>query len=210
MYSDGPIRTYLEHAASGRPTPGGGSVSALVGALGAAMACMAANFTVGRRKFRDVEPRCAAILARCEASWRALLDLTDADTQAYAQVSAAYGSAKGTPEQQTARTQAIQQALRAAMDVPLRALRVCETIARDLEELADIANPNLLSDVGVAAIHALAGLRGCKLNVEVNLASIDDTEFVACHRREIDAAEARAGAVCEKVLAKVAATIWKT
>jgi len=203
VYSDGPIRKYLEDAASGSPTPGGGSVSALAGALGAAMACMAANFTVGRKKYRHVEDECRQILGRCEAAWRLLLELTDADTEAYAHVSRAYGLPRETPDQKAARSEAIQQALRVAMEVPLKAFRACTALIDDLDRLVEIANPNLISDVGVAAMHAYAGLRGCRLNVEINLAFINDEAFVAEHRREIEAADARAKQTADAVIDKV-------
>lgn len=210
MYSEGPIRKYLDDAASGNPTPGGGSTSALAGALGATMACMAANFTVGKEKFRTVEDECRAILVRCEASYRKLLDLMEADTRAYATVSAAYAMPRDSAEQKTARTAAIQHALRVAMDVPLAALRTCSEVIDDLERLADIANPNLVSDVGVAALLTYAALRGCKLNVEINLASIKDRDFVATHQEKIDAADLRARRIADAVMEKVYKAIRKT
>jgi len=199
----------MEDAASGNPTPGGGSVSALVGALGGTMACMAANFTVGKEKFRAVEDECKAILDRSERGWRSLLELTDADTRAYAEVSAAYGMPRATPEQKAARADAIQKACHVALEVPLAALRVCAAMADDLERLAEIANPNLISDVGVAALHVYAALRGCKLNVEINLASLKDRDFAATQQAELDAADERARQVTDRVLGKVYAAIRK-
>ncbi|HUW35071.1 MAG TPA: cyclodeaminase/cyclohydrolase family protein [Planctomycetota bacterium] len=209
MYSQGLIREYLDDAASGKPAPGGGSVSAMVGSLGATMACMAANFTVGKEKFRSVQPECRAILERCQASCRKLLEFVDADVQAYSHVSKAYGMPRETAEQKAARTAAIQEALRVAMAAPLGALRVCAAVVDDLARLVDIANPNLISDVGVAALHVYAGLRGCKLNVEINLASVKDQEFVRKHQDEIDAADARAKQIADDVLAKVYKAIRK-
>jgi len=210
VYSERPIREYLDDAASGNPTPGGGSISAMVGALGTTMAAMAANFTVGKKKYRDVEEECREILQRCEQNYKALLELADADTQAYGHVSQAYAMPKDTPEQKAARSQAIQKALRIAMDVPLKAFYSCVDVIGDLDRLVDIANKNLISDVGVAALHAYAGLRGCKLNVEINLAHIKDPEFVRRHREEIDAAEARAKKISDSVIAKVYAAIKKS
>ena len=209
MYSEGPIRTYLEDAASGKPAPGGGSVSALVGSLGTTMACMAANFTVGKEKFRAVEAECRAILERCEASYRTLLEYTDADVAAYGHVSKAYSMPRDTAEQKAARTAAIQAALKVALAAPLGALRVCAAVIDDLEQLVDAANPNLISDVGVAALHLYAALRGCKLNVEINLASIKDQDFVKKHQDEIDAADARAKRIADAVLEKVYRAIRK-
>ena len=203
MYRTGPIEKYLADAAAGIPAPGGGSVSALAGALGASMAAMAANFTVGKKKFAAVEPEVRAILAECEAGGRRLLELMDADVAAYSTVSAAYGMPKDTEEQKAARTAAIQSALRVALATPLAALRQCRGLLRLLDRLVETANPNLISDVGVAAILLEAALRGAKINVEINLAWLKDQAFVAATRAEIDAAADEAASTAASVLQRV-------
>ena len=178
---------YLKDAASGKPTPGGGSVSAVAGALGTTMACMAANFTIGKKQFADVQEEVQAILLACEKDWQELLELAGEDMRAYSQVSAAYGMPRKTNEERGARHQAIQQALLTAMSPPLRALRLCARVIGRLPQLANLANPNLISDVGVAAELTLGALRGGKLNVEVNLAYLKDEELVEETRAEIEA-----------------------
>jgi len=207
VYRTGPVEKYLADAAAGIPAPGGGSVSALAGALGAAMACMAANFTVGKKKFARVEPECRSILERCEAGYRRLLELMDRDVAAYGTVSAAYGMPRDTEEQKAARAAAIQTALKVALAEPLAAFRHCLDLIRSLDRLVEIANPNLISDVGVAAILLEAALRGAKINVEINLASLKDHAFVATTRKEIEdgAAEATriAASVVQRVYAKM-------
>ena len=207
MYLDGTIRTYLEDASSGDPTPGGGSVAALAGALGLSMACMAANFTVGKKKYKDVEPEVKTLLGKCAAARDDLANLMDLDTQAYGAVSQAYGMPKDTPEQKKARAAAIQQGLKAAMSVPLQAVRVCRDALEDVRRLVDIANPNLITDVGVAAILAEAALRAAKLNVEINLKFLKDEELVSKTREEIDAASKVAKRLSEETLAKVAEAV---
>jgi len=178
---------YLRAAAAGTPTPGGGSVSVLAGALGATMACMAANFTVGKKQFADVQDEVQAILEVCEKDWQELLELAAEDVRAYGEVSAAYGMPRKTAEEKQARRKAIQQALLTAMAPPLRGVRVCARVIRHLPALAKVANPNLISDVGVAGELTLAALRGCKLNVEINLAYLKDQELVEETRAEIEA-----------------------
>ena len=210
MYLYGTVRTYLEAASAGSPTPGGGSVAALAGALGMSMACMAANFTVGKKKFKDVEPEVKKHLEICLQARDELLRLMDEDTKAYATVSEAYGMAKDTEEQRAARTQAIQHALVVAMDAPLRTLRACREALRSVSKLADAANPNLISDVGVAAILADAALRAAKLNVEINLQSLKDEALVAATRREIEEAVREAGALVRGTLEKVVRAIGGT
>jgi len=203
MYLDGSIRQYLDDSASGKSAPGGGSVSAAAGALGAAMASMACNFTVGKKKFADVEDRVKEILALCEEKRGKLLELMDADVSEYSKVTAAYGMPKETDEEKAARKAAIQEALKAAMAVPLEAFRACNEVIQSLKNLVDIANPNLISDVGVAAILCIGGLEGAKLNVEVNLAFLKDEELVAKVREEIDSTAFLAKQVQAEVVEKV-------
>ena len=203
MYIDGTIRQYLEDSASGKPAPGGGSVSSLAGALGAAMASMACNFTVGKKKFADVEDKVKEILAFCEEKRAKLLELMDADVNEYSKVTAAYGMPKDTDEQKAARKAAIQEALRAAMAVPLEAFRACSEVIRKLQDLVDIANPNLISDVGVAAMLCGAALDGAMLNVEINLAYLKDEELIKKVREEIDSASYLARQIQAEVVEKV-------
>ena len=207
MYRTKPIETYLSDAAAGIPAPGGGSVSALAGALGSAMACMAANFTVGKKKFQDVEPEVRSILEACEAGGRALAELMDADVASYTSVSKAYGMPKDTPEQKAARTAAIQRALHVALATPLATVRQCLELVRRLDRLVETANPNLISDVGVAAILLEAALRGAKMNVEINLAYLKDQGFVAATRAEIDGAASEAAATAASVVQRVYKTM---
>jgi len=203
MYRTKPVETYLADAAAKLPAPGGGSVSALAGALGASMAAMAANFTVGKKKFRDVEPEVRAILEQCDAGWKRLLELMDADVAAYSTVSAAYGMPKGTDAEKAARRAAIQDALKVALAEPLATLRQCHALIELLDRLVETANPNLISDVGVAAILLEAALRGAKINVEINLAWLKDKPFVGQTRDEIDRAADGAAQTAASVLQRV-------
>jgi formiminotetrahydrofolate cyclodeaminase len=179
MYLDGSIRQYLDDSASGKSAPGGGSVSALAGALGASMASMACNFTVGKKKFADVEDRVKEILALCEEKRGKLLEFMDADVSEYSKVTDAYGMPKETDEEKEARRAAIQEALKAAMAVPLEAFRACNDVIRT------------------------AGLEGAKLNVEINLAFLKDEELVAKVREEIDSTAFLAKQVQAEVVEKV-------
>lgn len=200
MYRTQSIEAYLADAAAGIPAPGGGSASALAGALGATMACMAANFTVGKKKYRDVEPEVRSLLEQCDAGVKALAEHMDLDVAAYSAVSAAYGMPKATDGEKAARTQAIQAALRVALATPRAVVRQCRALIRLLGRLVEIANTNLISDVGVAAILLEAALRGAKMNVEINLAWLKDEAFVAETRAEMDAAAREAAATAATVV----------
>ena len=210
MYLYGTIRTYIQAASSGQPTPGGGSVAALAGALGMTMGCMAANFTVGKKKFRAVEPEVRKHLDACLRARDELLRLMDEDTKAYASVSAAYAMPKETPEQAAARSAAIQKALVVAMDSPLRVVRACRESLTPIARLAEIANPNLISDVGVAAILAEAALRTAKLNVEINLQGLDDKALASATRAEIAQAAWEAREIARQTMEKVVRAIGGT
>jgi len=203
VYRDKPVEKYLADAAAKLPAPGGGSVSALAGALGASMAAMAANFTVGKKKFRDVEPQVRALLDEFQDGVQKLLGLMDRDVEAYSTVDAAYAMPKETDEQKKARTAAIQNALKVALDTPLRTLRLCGDLVGRLDDLVELANPNLISDVGVAAILLEAALRGAKINVEINLAYLKDQDFVRRTAAEIDEAAAQAATTAASVLERV-------
>ena len=180
MYIEEPLKKYLDETASGAPTPGGGSVASLAGALGAALTSMVCNFTVGKEKYKDVEAEVSQILSEAEELRAKLLDLMVEDTQVYSEVSKAYSMPRNTPEEKEARTQAIQKALRIAMQSPLETAFCCHKIMKLNEPLLDIGNQNLISDVGVAVLLAESALRSAILNVEINLSYIKDEEF--CNR----------------------------
>jgi formiminotetrahydrofolate cyclodeaminase len=203
MLLDQTLRDYIDAAASDAPTPGGGSVSALAGALGSCMASMAANFTAGRKKYADVEEEVRAILGRLAEGRAALLQCAEEDEVAFAKVGAAYGMPRETEAETTARREAIQAALREAMDVPLRAMRAAKACLADCPRLAEIGNPNLVSDTGVAAVLAEAALRAAGLNVEVNLASLKDEALVAATRTELDELTRSAAALREEAVGTV-------
>lgn len=202
-YRDGVVEAYLSDAAAGKDAPGGGSVSALAGALGAAMSSMVCNFTVGREKFKDVEDRVKEILKNAQEGVRKLAELMDRDVEEYQKVTAAYKMPKGTEEEKKRRRAAIQEALKSAMSAPLQTLRLCHTLILDLKDLVEMGNPNLISDVGVAAILLEAALEGAKLNVEINLKYIKDTDLVERTRKEIEEKSFEAKTVASEVVGKV-------
>ena len=197
------VEKYLADASAGQPTPGGGSASAMAGAVGAAMACMAANFTIGNKKFKDVEPQVTELLAKCDEARNKLLQFTDDDVAAYAHVSNAYSMPKETPDEKAARTTAIQDALKIAMATPLKTFLTCADALLVFDKLADLANPNLISDVGVAAAVVLGALEGAQLNVEINLAYLKDDELVASTRAQIEQAGPPAREAAARTLGKV-------
>ena len=202
-YIEGTIRSYVDDASAGRPTPGGGSASALAGALGASMARMAANFTIGKKKFAGVEDEVRQILEGIRGTANDLLACVDDDVAAYASVSKAYSMPRATDDEKKARSAAIQDALVVAMGPPMRIVRSASAIARELGRLAEIANPMLVSDVGVAAALLKGALLGAKLNVDINLSSLKDAERKAQTAEELGRLVAEAGAELDRVYRSV-------
>jgi formiminotetrahydrofolate cyclodeaminase len=202
-YLDGSLKAYSEALASGAPAPGGGSAAALVGALGAALNSMVANFTVGREKFAAVEADVRRLLAESERLRGELERLTQADTEAYGRVAAAQKLPRESEEQKAARREAVQEALKAAAEVPRAAVKAAHGVLEVAAELVDIGNPNLITDVGVAAKFGAAALECAALNVEINLAFIKDEAYNGACREEmaplLEAGERMAGQVWEKV-----------
>ena len=205
-YIGEPMRTYMDDAASGAPTPGGGSVSSLAASLGTTMASMAANFTVGKKKFADVEEEVKGLLDALAAERAELLRQMQSDTEAYAEVGAAYGMPKKTDEEKSARREAIQGALLTAMGPPLETLRSCRRASKAVRRLADVANPNLITDVGVAAILLEASAVGAALNVKINLASMKDKATVDSVSIEVVEALEEISRLCRETVAAVAKT----
>ena len=184
-YLEEPLKHYTAMLASSAPAPGGGSAAALVGALGAALNSMVANFTVGREKFAAVEADVQRLLARSEELRAALERLTQADTEAYGAVAAAQKMPRETEEQKAARTAAVQAALKAAAEVPREAVRAAYGVLEVAAELVGKGNPNLITDVGVAAKFGVAALECAALNVEINLAYIKDEAYNKAVRQEM-------------------------
>ena len=183
---------YLDDAAAARPTPGGGSVAAVAGALAATMAAMAAGFTAGKERFKDVEPEINEHLSRLAVVREELLEAAHDDMAAYQGIMAAFRMPKETQEQQSARGEAVREATRASLDVVGDVLEAALEVLTIGRRLADIANPNLASDVGVAAELALGTVRAAQVNTAVNLAGYADGADAAAVREETDTAVAEA------------------
>lgn len=176
------------------PTPGGGSASALAGAVGASLLVMIARLPKSRATAdADVE-RLRAAGGRCAELSDALAGLVDRDSEAYDLVVAAYRRPKSTDAEKAARTAAIQAALRAAIAAPLDVMRACAAAAEQSVVIAALGNPSASSDVQVALELLGAGLRGARMNVEINVGSVKDEGYASGVRRDVDDLERRATA----------------
>lgn len=209
MFMDQPLQTYLDKAASHDPTPGGGSVAALAGALGTCMGSMSANFTVGKKKYADVEDEVRAILDRLAACREALVKAMTDDAVAFDAVGAAYGMPKGSDEEKAARTEAIQTALAGAMAVPMAMIRDAVQALESLPRLAEVGNKNLVSDTGVAAVLLRACVQAAGLNVLINVTALADKALAESTRLEMDALIRQAEDLARRTLETVEGIILK-
>ena len=164
-----PVRDLVERLATSEPVPGGGSASALVGAMGAALVHMVVDLTVGRPTADGHEEALAGIGHGAASRQSELLNLAELDATAYDAVVRARRLSRQTDRERESRTVQVTAALREATRVPLVTARAAAEVLGLAERLASIGNRNAISDVGVAALLAGAAVRGAALNVEINL-----------------------------------------
>ena len=193
------VQEYLDKLAGKLPAPGGGSAAALAAALGAASAQMVASFTVGNKKYAEVEEEVQGHLDAIDAIRREMARLVDEDVTAYGGVGDAYGMPRGTDEEKAARAAAIQEALKSAAAVPMQLAEQCAALVKHLPALLEKGNTNLVSDVGVAAKLTEAACECAWLNVEVNLAWLKDEAFVSATRAETEELLAEVRRTCIEV-----------
>ena len=188
MLIDKKVSNFLDELASNSPTPGGGSVAALAGALGAALISMVGNLTVGKKKYEDVEEDIKKIISSSEKLRYELSQLIEEDVKVFNNFMATYKMPKETEDEKKVRTEKIQQSLIEAAKVPLKVAYKCLDVLSLSQEVAEKGNVNVISDAGVAALLAKAALESAILNVKINLKMIKDeriTEELSSSLKEL-------------------------
>lgn len=180
------ISEFIDELASDSPTPGGGSVAALSGALGCALSSMVCNLTIGKEKYKDVEKEMKEVVEKSERLRNELTDLIDRDTNAFNDVIKAFKMPKETEKQKKHRKKAIQEGYKKAASVPLETAEKCREILDVAKIVAEKGNPNSVTDASVCALMAKAGILSAVLNVQINLGSIKDEKFVEDISSEIE------------------------
>ncbi|MGH8245403.1 MAG: methenyltetrahydrofolate cyclohydrolase [Gammaproteobacteria bacterium] len=186
MIKDKSVQVFLDELAGKASTPGGGSAAAVMGAMGAALVSMVANFTIGKKGYENADLEMRDLLEASESLRERLTAMIKDDVDAFDQVMAAYGMARDNDEQKAARAESIQAALKIAADVPLACARLSAEVIRLAGRAAAMGNKNVISDAGVAVLAAEAALRSAALNVNVNVNAITDTEFAGDRRRQLE------------------------
>ncbi|MHB8878543.1 MAG: glutamate formimidoyltransferase [Myxococcaceae bacterium] len=195
------VRDFVDECSMDSPVPGGGSVAALCAAQGAALACMVANLTVGKKGYEKVWEEMKGVAEKAQALKDVFVGIIDADAESFAKVTEAWRLPKSTPEQAAARTRAIEEATKGAALVPLELMEKVPEAMELALACATRGNKNSASDAGVAGSALRAAAEGAWLNVKINLTSLTDKEFVARTDAEGKAALKAAQDGAAKVLA---------
>lgn len=191
------VRDFIAELGAGTPTPGGGSVAALCGALGSALAAMVAGLTLGKEPYRDRWATMEEVRQAADELGRHFLDLVQKDTDAYQGVLASLRLPKASNEEKASRQTALQDALKRAASVPLESLRASERLAHLAQASVEKGNPSALTDAGAALHLARAAAGIAAANVKVNVADIVDDRFVNECMREVEERLRRVAALVE-------------
>ena len=190
MLTELTIKDFISKVISNDPVPGGGSVSALNGALAAALSAMVANLTVGRKKYAEVNDLMQELSTRFEKLSQKLIEDVDRDSDAYNRVFAAFKLPKETDEEKQLRSEAIQKETKYAAQVPMEIARAVYEVLPQIDAIAQKGNSNAVTDACVSMMCARTAILGALLNVRINLTSIKDEAFVNAMREEADTIEA--------------------
>lgn len=169
---------FADETASESPAPGGGSVSAYVGSLGIALGIMVANLSAHKRGWDERWEEFSDWAEKGRSYLDKLIFLVDEDTRAYNMIFEAFGLPKNSPEEKAARSKAIQNATRYAIEVPFEVMKTTFEAMPVIKAMAETGNPNSASDAGVGSLCAMAAIKGAYLNVKINSGSMKDKDFV--------------------------------
>ena len=194
------LRDFSLETASESPAPGGGSVSAYLGALGASLGTMVANLSSHKRGWDDRWKEFSDYAEKGQALREELVCLVDEDTRAFGRIMDALSLPKGTDEEKKARKAALQDATLYACEVPLHTMRASAEALPLALAMAKDGNPASVSDAGVGALCALAAVRGARLNVRINAAGLDDRAKADELTSEADRIEKEAAALHDEIL----------
>jgi formiminotetrahydrofolate cyclodeaminase len=185
MLTSLPLSRFLASLRSSDPTPGGGSAAALAGAAGASLLAMVAALPKARASNPADLDRLKGAGDRSTALAERLESLIDRDSEAYELVMSAYRLPKGTEEEKRARSARIQDAVRGAIEAPLEVMRACADAIVEAAAVASLGNANAASDVEVGLELLMAGLKGARANVEINLGNVKDASYVGNVQAEL-------------------------
>lgn len=200
MLIDKTIRDFVLETASDKPAPGGGSVAALCGSLGAALATMVCNLTIGREKYQDSDADFKEIKPQLEENMAKLQKLVDDDTNAFNDVMNAFKLPKDTDEQKKVRSEAIQKGYKKAISVPLETAQTALKTLSFMELITMKGNQNAITDGAVGALASETAIKGALLNIKINLTSVKDQMYVQNTQKTIKEIETAMNSYLQKIL----------
>lgn len=205
--ADMQVNAFVDLVASDAPAPGGGSVAALAGGIGAALTAMVSGLTIGKKKYAEVQDLVIEAQKKGEALQARFIDVMDRDTEAFNVVSAAFGMPKDNDEQKAARSAAIQNGLKGCTKTPFEMMELAADAIDLLASIVGKANDSAASDLGVAALSLKSAMQGAWLNVLINIGSIKDQDFVNEYRTKGEAMLSRCLPIADECYNKVLASI---
>ena len=173
-----PLNDFADETASESPAPGGGSIAAYVGSLGVSLATMVANLSSHKKGWDDRWEEFSNWAEKGQQFKDELLRLVDADTKAFNGIMHAMSLPKGTDEEKAARKQAMNEATKVAIEVPFQVMKLSYDSMEVIKAMAEVGNPNSVSDAGVGALCARSAVMGAFMNVRINASGYDDKSFV--------------------------------
>ncbi len=201
------LTDFLGEVQAATPTPGGGSASALSGAVGVGLLSMVAGLTAGKKGYEEVSTEIAAHKAALDPMMGQFHAFIDKDAEAFDKVMEAFKLPKGTDEEKGARSAAIQAATQGACEVPLQVMALAVDALERAKVIAEKGNKNSITDVGVGALHLSTALKGAHMNVLINLPSLKDAAYVEAQRAKAAKLLERGNALVAQVEATVAKAI---
>ncbi|MCF7801605.1 MAG: glutamate formimidoyltransferase [Candidatus Marinimicrobia bacterium] len=201
------VDDFADELASDSPAPGGGSVAALAGSLGAALVNMVGVLTFGKKGYEAVTDEVESLSLKAGALKDKLLKLVDEDTESFNQVMAAMRMKKKTDEQKAARAEAIERATQASAKVPFKVMESALAVGKLAAQMAKVGNQNSLSDAGVGILMARAALEGAAMNVLINLQGLSDKTFMEEMTKQVTALRAEMTELADSKLADIFQTL---
>jgi len=205
---DGPlvslnIAEFVDEVSRDTPAPGGGSIAALAGALGSALASMVVNLSIGKGEYDSRYADLCQLAEKAQDIKDELVRAIDADTEAFNEVLAGIRMAKDTPEQIAIRSKVIRAGYQTAAEVPLRTAELCREVLNLCQQAADIGNMAVMSDAGVGALMAYAGVQGAIHNVRINLPHTKDEAFIMMMKARLGSLLSDSKVICESIQQQV-------
>lgn len=201
------VKEYLDILRSDEPAPGGGSVSALAGAQGAALMGMVCDLTTSKEKYAEHHEVCKVAKVKADLLYKGFAEGVDRDTEAYNLVSAAFKMPKETDEEKAARKKAIADGTLEATKIPFSVMKMADEGLELAQEMMGHTNPNTASDFGVAILNLMACMKGAWLNVKINLPGVKDEALAKEYAEKGEAMVKKGEEIAKKLYAEIEASL---